>query len=306
MYPCSRVRGTTKDERSVSAVTQIAGIVFSICSERPSDGATLGGTCKQFACDVQPEITLHVHSGGVPQVSLQDGDEVFESGSSWSLYRTKGGNVLVQRSPIFGSVPHRIAEFDSDFRQGEVYSRVPDPQRGQDDPLSTALGCPLAEVLIICLLARGRGLMVHGCGVNDDGKGYLFAGKSTHGKTTMARLWKEQALILNDDRIVLRWSDGRFWMYGAPWHGDYASVSTEPLPLQRIFFLRHAESNDVERKGRATASCMLLTRCFPPLWDAEGMRFTLDFCARLVEAVPCYELGFMPNDSIVELVRSVD
>jgi len=50
---------------------------------------------------------------------------------------------------------------------------------------------------------------------------------------------------------------------------------------------------------------MLLVRCFPPLWDAEGMRFTLDFCAHLVGEVPCYELGFVPDGSVVDFVRCV-
>ena len=38
---------------------------------------------------------------------------------------------------------------------------------------------------------------------------------------------------------------------------------------------------------------------------ADGMRFSLDLISQLVEAVPCYELGFLPEGSAVEYVRCV-
>jgi hypothetical protein len=158
---------------------------------------------------------------------------------------------------------------------------------------------------MVCLLAQGRGLMAHACGIDDGGRGYLFAGNSGHGKTTTAWLWRDQATILNDDRIVLRWREGRFWMYGTPWHGDYTGVSPRGVPLEKIFFLRHAGQNQARRVEGVTAASMLLTRCFPPLWDAAGMEFTLEFCAQLAGKVPCYELGFLPAEGAVEYVRCV-
>jgi hypothetical protein len=147
--------------------------------------------------------------------------------------------------------------------------------------------------------------MVHACGIDDGGRGYLFAGNSTHGKTTTARLWRDQATILNDDRIVLRQREGRTWMYGTPWHGDYRQVSPQGVPLEKIFFLRHGEENRASRVAGVAAASMLLARCFPPLWDAEGMGFSLDFCAQVVDSVPCYELGFVPDERAVEYVRCV-
>jgi len=217
----------------------------------------------------------------------------------------EGKNIFVLRSPASGPLPYRIAVFDDDLRQGEVYSRVPDPEQSPDGLLPNPLEFPLSEVLMVCLLAQGRGLMVHACGIDDGGRGYLFAGNSTHGKTTMARLWKERAVVLNDDRIVLRRREGRFWMYGTPWHGDYSGVSPQGLPLEKVFFLRHAKTNAVRRVEGVTVASGILSRCFPPLWDAAGMNFTVDFCAQLAEAVPCYELDFVPDRSVVDFVRCV-
>ena len=89
-----------------------------------------------------------------------------------------------------------------------------------DDAAAYPLEYPLDELLIINLLAQGRGVEVHAAGVIDpEGCGHLFLGQSGGGKTTISRLWQgvERAEILSDeDRIILRKEAGRIWMYGTP------------------------------------------------------------------------------------------
>jgi hypothetical protein len=122
----------------------------------------------------------------------------------------------------------------------------------------------------------------------------------------MARLWfEDHATVLNDDRIIVRERDGEFWMYGTPWHGDFKELSPKGLPIHKIFFLRHGENNSAITKNGAEAVSMLLTRCFPPLWDKKGMEYTMRFCHRLVNKIPCYELNFQPDGKIVDFVRNL-
>jgi len=284
---------------------EIAEIVFAVCSDRPIQSIRLEESYRGFFCAAEPDVTIRAFYDGLPQISLRVEDRVFDSEMLWGLYRIDGRNIFVFQSPALGLLPYRIAVFDPDFRRGEVHTRALEPERSPDGLLLSPLEFPLSEVLMVCLLAQGRGLMVHACGIDDGGRGYLFAGNSTHGKTTVARLWKDHATVLNDDRTVLRWREGRFWIYGTPWHGECGDVSPHRVPVERIFFLRHAEANEVQRCEDVTAASMLLARCFPPLWDVEGMRFTLDFCAQLVDEVPCYELGFVPDGSMVDFVRCV-
>jgi hypothetical protein len=72
-----------------------------------------------------------------------------------------------------------------------------------------------------------------------------------------------------------------------------------------MFFLKHGEKNSaVPRKG-AEAVSMLLTRSFPPLWDQNGMDYTLGLLDRMASKLPCYELHFLPDKKIIDFVRNV-
>jgi len=92
-------------------------------------------------------------------------------------------------------------------------------------------------------------------------------------------------------------------MYGTPWHGDYTGVAPHGVPLEKIFFLNHASENSAQQVKGVNAASKLVARAFPPLWDQEGMAFSLDFCADLVKNVPCYELGFVPSGDVMDFVR---
>jgi hypothetical protein len=288
----------------VAVTFKFSDIVISISNGPQGDALRLEEAFNNFLSSGEPEVIIKAHFNGLPDIPLRVEDKVFDSESIWSLYRAGRRNVFVLRIPGQGSPPYRMAVFDEGFRQGDIYSRISGPgpiPEGLYNPLEF----PLSLALMVCLLAQGRGVLVHACGIDDNGSGYLFAGNSTHGKSTMANLWKEEATILNDDRIIVRLRDGRFWMYGTPWHGDYGSTSPQGVPLEKIFFLRHAEKNSAELKEGISAVTMLLARCFPPLWDPQGMRYTLDFCSKLSENVPCYELGVAPDSCVVDFIRCV-
>jgi hypothetical protein len=136
--------------------------------------------------------------------------------------------------------------------------------------------------------------------------GYLFLGNSGDGKSTTAKLWFGQGItVLNDDRIIVRQNKGNLWMYGTPWHGDFKEHSSHGLRIHKLFFLRHGRKNSSRVKSGAEAVSMLLARSFPPFWDKEGMAFTIEFCQRLVSEIPCYELTFVPDGSLIDFVRSL-
>jgi hypothetical protein len=168
---------------------------------------------------------------------------------------------------------------------------------------------PLDELLMVNLLARGRGVEVHGCGLRDsDGRGFLFLGMSGAGKTTTARLWIRNpgVTVLSDDRIILRQRDGKLWMYGTPWHGDGELSSASSAPVTRILLLARGETNEIAPLRKAETVARLMACSFVPFFSPDGLDFTLGFLEQAAQAIPCVEFRFVPDERAVEFVRGMD
>jgi hypothetical protein len=244
------------------------------------------------------DFGLTVHLGGPDTPS---GDLVFQSGGPWSLYDNGAHYTIALRTPPSNSRPYRLAVINRDFTEGDLYIHGPDPT----DP--APFHYPLDELIMVQLLSRGRGAILHACGVVDEGRGLLFCGVSGAGKSTMANIWKPtHATLLSDDRIIVRRMDGVFRMYGTPWHGDANVCDPGNAPLEKVFFIVHADRNYAKPISPIDAASRLLVRCFPPFYFKEGMEFVTNFLAEVAEEVPCYELGFVPDQSVVEFVRSME
>ena len=246
-------------------------------------------------------IRFHVHRGPLPDMGSRE--VIFDSGEAWALFRSGYKYVLQNNSLGPESSPDVFVVLNSNLISGHIYLNYdPSFKREPSDPL----GWPLNQILMIFLLSIHRGILFHACGIDDRGEGLLFLGNSGHGKTTMARLWKNtESSVLNDDRIVVREKGNRFWMFGTPWHGDLATWSSRGVPIHRIFFLKAGEKNAVVPKTGAEAVSMLIARSFPPFWDRKNMAYTVDLCHRLVKKIPCHELRFARDRGVVDFIRGL-
>ncbi len=152
-----------------------------------------------------------------------------------------------------------------------------------------------------------NGLVIHSCGVLDGDRGYLFAGVSGAGKSTTAKIWSAvpEAVVLNDDRIILKRIGEQVWMQGTPWHGDFGRVSVESVPIQKVFILKHHSQNQVLELSPAKLAQQLFIRSFPPYWDEVKLDRMLQVLDQICQKLSGYELGFLPDTGVVEFVRSL-
>ena len=281
----------------------IAGVTTAIAAHEPGPDLHVDGATTQFLVqDATPDVTIRVGWGDLHQAC--GGEQVFDSGAVWKLYRQRDAFLFRFVSPSLGSVPYREAQFDADFTAGDVRLHRPYFEgRGPVEPLEF----PLGELLFINHLhAHRSGVEIHGCGVcNRSGAGFLFAGQSGAGKTTIARLWANEpgVTVLSDDRVVLRVDRGEVWMYGTPWHGDALLASPARVRLTGVFFLRRHPGLVLRPVDRPQAAARLFACSFPPFYSASGLDFTLESMDGVTAAVPCQELGFVPDQTVVEFVR---
>ena len=136
--------------------------------------------------------------------------------------------------------------------------------------------------------------LMHGSCVAVDGRGYLFTAKSGTGKSTHTRLWRElfgdRAVMINDDKPLIRVSDGNATVYGTPWNGKHHLGSNRAVPLQAICALERAENNVIRRISAVEAYPILLQQIYRPQ-DSDAMEKTLKLIDRLIGSVALWRLG---------------
>ena len=295
---------------------RISDIVISVVSDGSTPRLRVKSGYRRFMTDTEPQVVFRVHYGEIPQYSWEE--KIFDSGGSWSLYRSNGKRILSLCAPPMRLPPDKLAMLSPDFKSGDIYIRR--FGKSHRSFLPNPLEYPLDRILMVNLLSKGLGVMIHACAINDNGRGILFVGSSGVGKSTLANLWKrktrqettssasatKQVSILSDDRIIIRQIDGLFWIYGTPWSGSAGVSSPERALLDKIFFIRHAKKNTITNMENLEAASRLIACSFPTFWDESGMEFTLGFCAELSREIPCYELGFVPGESVLDLVEDYE
>ncbi len=280
---------------------RVADIATRVIWDDPDLAIAVSDTVRPFlAPDAPPDVRIRLARTG--RLEEPCGEKLFDSGLVWRLYRDGDDFAFSFTSASLSPVPYKLARFNSSFTEGTLWLGEPfQPAEGALDPFEF----PLPELLMIHQLSRGRGVEIHGCGVIDaDGRAYLFAGQSGAGKSTIARLWRRNgAVILSDDRVVLRLRDDRVTIYGTPWHGEDAFADPRSAPLSRMFFLDHGHENRLRPIEGAAAVARLFACSFPPFYDEDGLRFTLELLADLDRRLPSAVLSFAPDEQVIAFVR---
>jgi hypothetical protein len=290
---------------SKSLIIDFGGMVLRFIGTGPD--FVLSDPYQPFITDAPAEVTLNVCHQAPDLSNL--GTSLF-SGSFWSFYELGERSCFQVHTRSRARFPRTdTLIFAPGSDQADLFVE-------QDlvaaYPALTGLDIPpyvLDKMMATAFITQRQGLHFHACGVNDQGRGFLFAGYSGAGKSTTARLWRDipGATLLSDERVTIRWHAGQPWMYGTPWHSDAMGAGNPvSVPLERIFIIQHATQNQARQMKAPEAVSALAARSYLPFWDTKGVARALEFLDGLVQAVPCYELGFVPDDTVVGFVQCLN
>ena len=153
---------------------------------------------------------------------------------------------------------------------------------------------------------RPTSFLIHASGVSRDGKGFLFAGRSGSGKSTIASLASKET-VLNDETIIVEKRNGDFWVRSTPFNGNFKSKKNSSAPLKAIFLLEHAKENRLKPLSKADFVRKFVREVVisAPLLSMDresAFSEMLNFCSQLVEEVPTYQLGFRPDRSFWQCI----
>jgi hypothetical protein len=287
----------------LDAFLSIGGITLRVAADDRRLVSPAGGSLAAFAAAHGPaDVDICARWTDTPPECA--GRVRFDSGGAWRLHESDRGFLFSFHSSIGSAHPYKIARFNRRFSAGQVELYRPHFDE-QASAVAHPLQYPLDELVMIHLLAQGRGVEVHGCGLLDAaGRAYVFAGQSGAGKSTMARLWlgRPGVTLLSDERVVLRTDRERITVYGTPWQGDAQLASPRSGELAAVFFLNRGATNTVAPAGASRAAATLLACAFLPFHSAPLVDGTMRAVERVARSIPCHDLWFVPDVSIVDLL----
>ena len=290
---------------------EIAGIRINVCSQIDKSLVIPEKAYKAFAGDIEKpfknEADVHLSLQSEPFPDYTRAKKVFDSGQSWSLYHDKEHYYIVLRHPE-ADKPYWLARINNDFSDGVVYlSKQMTSLAGEQKSMHNPVRYPLDQIILMHLLARQSGGIFHAAGINLDGKGYIFPGKSRAGKSTITRQFAQRKDfgLISDDRIVVRKMGSEFQAFGTPWPGEEGIAVNIQVPLCGIFFLNQGSANSIVKIDQRKAFEKLMPILSIPWYERETVDRLLEFCDVLTSSVQSYDIHFTPDTKITELFDKV-
>ena len=178
---------------------------------------------REYLTDAQADIVINAQEAVHVERPLES--NVLMRGLSWELYQ-KDGELGIY---FLHETNPSLAIFNARINRIDFFSRRLNP---------SLFLCLLPELVLGLTLHLHNALLVHACGLIINNTGCLFVAASGGGKSTLARLANKAGFtLLNDDRVIIRVSQGISAMHSTPWHGEVRQTSNIAIPLGYVFFL---------------------------------------------------------------------
>lgn len=185
---------------------------------------------------------------------------------------------------------HRMAA-TADFSVIEADLQWDDPQAGS--ALSSLIRTTYAQAILY-----HNAISIHASAVHNDGRAYLFMGKSGTGKSTHSALWMEHipdTELLNDDNPTIRFREGKAYAYGTPWSGKTACYKNQAFPIGGMARLRQAPENRFDKLEGIDAFISLYPGCSVITHDEHLRNRLYDTLTLLAEKVTVGTMDCRPD-----------
>jgi len=274
---------------------RIADIVIRVESdvvpERFNDFSFYRDFIVTDGCSCQSRLEHHIAS---PPDLVFDKDPFYTH--NWRLASAGDKKVLIVGPMPKKGKPDNLVIFSNDYTSGVMYQKR----------VSELFRRFIDQFLVINLLSRSMGFLLHASGVVWEGKGICFAGPSGSGKSTLLDLFKGEVpgdCLMNDDRLALRCAGNRWRVFGTPWYGESRVSSSGSADLRALFFIRHSKHNYVRRMAASQICPRLMVLGLMPVWDPEATSGVLASFQNLIQNIPAFEFGFAPGKAAVNFIK---
>jgi len=165
---------------------------------------------------------------------------------------------------------------------------------------------PTDQLLLSRILGFHHGCLIHSSGLIYNDKGFLFVGHSRAGKTTITNIMKPEAIVLHDDRNIIRKTDNGYRLYGTWRHTKLEENSSRSIPLKAIFILKQSKKNQiVPITDRKQCFYLLMDHLVTSLITHDWMEATMDLIENISKKINIYHLYFDKTGSIKNLIDKI-
>ncbi len=298
-----------RDELSISpgegSAVAIAGTTVALrCGRDSSRGLRLNRSFEPFVVpDRGRDIEIAIASE--PDLTPAHGERLYDSKLHWRSLRVGYSTLFEFVHPPTGLLycQTRVSE---DFARAEVRfseSAFRELAPRESDDSFWEIPYPLDQLLLIPALALRGAVLLHACGAAIADRGFVFAGHSGDGKTTLAGILQSEGTpLLSDERVAIRKTERGFLAFGTPWPGEGNIVSNGAHSLQGLFVLKKAARHAIGGSSPALAAD-LIARTIVPYYLPDIAGRILRIFADLASEVPIRELSFARAPGLTSLLR---
>lgn len=162
----------------------------------------------------------------------------------------------------------------------------------------------LGQMMPSVMLANNK-LTFHGVLLEYQGHGIIISADSGVGKTTHARLWRDEknALILNGDRVTCACEDGIWYGYSLPWSGTSGEQINRRVRIDAFVKLERGQSNETEEVSMMEAFPLVWQFVQRPSWDQDLSEKALELVDDFLGKIAVIRLTCRPDFGAVQALE---
>lgn len=251
----------------------------------------------------KPDIIIHAISG-IPKDLLASDKPIYSAIQNkqplWNISRVGEKYKFTVFNQENSQKIQQIAIVDAQFKNWNIYM---EPIIGKENKSGICpLQYPMGPLIMYYLTVNSDAIMLHASGIFDGDKGRIFSGFSGAGKTTMANIWKRAgSLLINDDRLIIRKKDGKYFIYNTPM---FYADEPKNVPLDAVYLLSHSPENTVRKLFGVKAVSRLMAFCIQHGYARNILENHTAFLSELINHIPVHELGFVPDAAVIDFIKT--